>query len=102
MRHEHDAWRADCALMRILSKKILWFGCVILVVLGQTPVLWAQSPTISAVEPSPLARYIDQTAGMSADEAVTYALTHNGDLLATRKEIEAAQALVRQAGLRPN
>jgi cobalt-zinc-cadmium efflux system outer membrane protein len=88
--------------MRILSKKILWFGCVILVVLGQTPVLWAQSPTINAVEPSPLARYIDQTAGMSADEAVTYALTHNGDLLATRKEIEAAQALVRQAGLRPN
>ena len=88
--------------MRILSKKILWFGSVILVVLGQTPVLWAQSPTISAVEPSPLARYMDQTAGMSADEAVTYALTHNGDLLATRKEIEAAQALVRQAGLRPN
>jgi len=39
---------------------------------------------------------------MSADEAVTYALAHNGELVATRREIEAAQALVKQAGLRPN
>jgi cobalt-zinc-cadmium efflux system outer membrane protein len=49
-----------------------------------------------------LARYVDPTSGMIADEAVAYALAHNGELLAARKEIEAAQALVRQAGLRPN
>jgi len=49
-----------------------------------------------------LVRYIDQTAGMSADEAVTCALAHNGDLLAARKEIAAAQALLKQAGFRPN
>lgn len=39
---------------------------------------------------------------MTADEAVTYALEHNGELLAARKEIEAGRALVRQAALRAN
>jgi cobalt-zinc-cadmium efflux system outer membrane protein len=39
---------------------------------------------------------------MTADEAVAYALAHNGELLAARKEIEAAEALVKQAGLRSN
>jgi cobalt-zinc-cadmium efflux system outer membrane protein len=59
-------------------------------------------PTANTVQSPSLLRYIDQTAGMSVDEAVAYALAHNGDLLATRKEIEAAQALVKQAGLRSN
>lgn len=49
-----------------------------------------------------LSRYVDPTGGMTAEEAVAYALAHNGELLAARKEIEAAQALVRQAGLRAN
>ncbi len=89
--------------MRTLSKKISCLGCVILLALGQASSrIWAQSPATSAGDSSLLARYIDQTAGMSADEAVTYALAHNGDLLATRKELEAAQALVKQAGFRPN
>lgn len=60
------------------------------------------NPTANATPNPSLVRYIDQTAGMTADEAVIYALSHNGDLLATRKEIEAAQALVKQAGLRAN
>jgi len=49
-----------------------------------------------------VARYVDKLTGMTADEAVTYALAHNGELLAARKEIEAAEALVKQAGLRSN
>jgi cobalt-zinc-cadmium efflux system outer membrane protein len=49
-----------------------------------------------------IAGYVDSANGMTADEAVTYALAHNGELLAARKEIDVAQALVRQAGLRPN
>jgi cobalt-zinc-cadmium efflux system outer membrane protein len=86
-----------------LSKKLLWLACVILPALGQGSLgTGAQSQTTSEVDLSPLVRYIDQTAGMSADEAVAYALTHNGDLLAARKEIEAAQGLVKQAGYRPN
>lgn len=39
---------------------------------------------------------------MTADDAVTYALAHNGELEAARKEIEAAQARSRQARLRAN
>jgi len=89
--------------MEMLSKKISSLGCVILLVLGQAAsATRAQSQTTIEADPSPLVRYIDQTAGMSADEAVAYALGHNGELLATRKEIEAGQALVRQAGFRPN
>lgn len=39
---------------------------------------------------------------MTADEAVTYALTHNSELEAARKEVDAAKALVKQARLRAN
>ncbi|MEO6392600.1 MAG: TolC family protein, partial [Pyrinomonadaceae bacterium] len=49
-----------------------------------------------------LTRYIDPQAGMSADDLVVYALAHNLELLAAHKEIDAAQAMVRQARLRAN
>src|SRR5260370_32886711 len=48
------------------------------------------------------ARYVDQTNGMTADEAVAYAIAHNGELQAARKEIDAARAMVKQARLRAN
>ena len=48
------------------------------------------------------ARYVDQTGGMTADEAVAYALAHNAELQAARKEIDAAKAMVKQARLRAN
>ena len=47
-------------------------------------------------------RYVDQVNGISADEAVAYALSHNGELEAVRKEIAAARAMVKQAHLRAN
>jgi cobalt-zinc-cadmium efflux system outer membrane protein len=49
-----------------------------------------------------LPRYFDPANGMTADQAVVYALGHNAELLAARSEVEAARALVRQAALRPN
>ena len=49
-----------------------------------------------------LDRYFDAKVGVSADEAVSFALAHNAEILAVRQEVEAARALVRQAGLRPN
>jgi outer membrane protein, heavy metal efflux system len=49
-----------------------------------------------------LSRYFDPNNGMTADEVVAHALSHNADILAARKEIEAARALVRQAGFRAN
>ncbi len=54
------------------------------------------------VPSSVIARYADPQAGLTVDEAVAYALEHNGDLLAARKEIDAASALVKQAALRAN
>lgn len=47
-------------------------------------------------------KYVDEAGGMTADEAVAYALAHNGELIAARKEIDAAKAMVKQAGLRAN
>jgi cobalt-zinc-cadmium efflux system outer membrane protein len=49
-----------------------------------------------------VALYFDPVNGVTADEAVARALAANGELLAMRKEVEAARALVRQASFRPN
>lgn len=49
-----------------------------------------------------VAHYFDPAVGLTADEAVARALASNGELLAMREELEAARALVRQAGVRPN
>ncbi|MFN2512927.1 MAG: TolC family protein [Pyrinomonadaceae bacterium] len=63
---------------------------------GTSAILAQQNPQSS------LSRYFDPNAGMSADEAVAYALAHNGELAAVRSEIEAARGLVKQASLRKN
>jgi outer membrane protein, heavy metal efflux system len=49
-----------------------------------------------------VAKYVDAQTGLTVEQAVAYALEHNGELLAARKEIEAASALVKQASLRAN
>src|SRR4051794_9220392 len=49
-----------------------------------------------------VALYFDPAAGLTADETVARALASNGELLAMRKEVEAARALVRQASARAN
>jgi cobalt-zinc-cadmium efflux system outer membrane protein len=46
--------------------------------------------------------YFDPSGGVTADEVVARSLAANGELLAMRKEVEAARALVRQASLRAN
>ena len=64
------------------------------------------APNAGAQAPTPAAnssnRYLDEANGMTADRVVELALENNGEILALRKEVEAARALVRQAGLRPN
>lgn len=52
--------------------------------------------------PATLSRYLDQTDGTKADDAVRIALENNGELAAMRKERDAARAMVRQARLRAN
>ncbi len=65
-------------------------------------IITSTSATTSATQNSSLVRYLDPANGLAADQAVAYALAHNGELLAARSEIEAAQAMVRQAALRSN
>src|SRR5258705_11041948 len=85
---------------------------VVQVVCG-TPAVLAQSSAsdsetrlsvINASLPSnsSLTKYFDPQTGITVDQAVTYALEHNGELLAAHKEVDAANALVRQAALRAN
>jgi outer membrane protein TolC len=85
-------------------KKIISLGCAgVLLAMQTTAPALAQTQTVTLADgPATLARYLDQTGGMTADEAVAFALLNNGELAAARKEIEAARALVKQAGLRPN
>lgn len=47
-------------------------------------------------------RYIDATGGLTSDRAVELALENNGEIIALRKEVDSARALVKQAGLRAN
>lgn len=49
-----------------------------------------------------LERYVDAAGGLDVEQAVRYALERNGELLAVRKEVDAARAMVRQAALRAN
>lgn len=53
-------------------------------------------------ESESFSRYLNLQNGMTVDQAVAHALENNGELQALRKETEAARALVKQAGLRPN
>src|SRR5437764_9210591 len=70
--------------------------------------VWAQTATDvpdasrPRAEQGTVAEFFDPVAGMNADELVARALSSNGELLAMRKEVEAARALVRQAGARAN
>ncbi len=64
--------------------------------------VFAQTQTDVTVDNKTLSRYLDQTVGMTADEAVRIALAGNGELAAIRKERDAAKALIDQARLRPN
>ncbi len=77
---------------------------IIQVLSGPAPVLAQASSAIltQQKQQKSLSRYYDSGAGMSADDAVAYALTHNGELAAVRSEVEAARGLVQQASLRAN
>lgn len=62
----------------------------------------ATQPDRRRDQQSSLAKYFDPRSGMTVDEAVAYALEHNGELAAVRKEIESARAMIKQASLRAN
>lgn len=84
--------------LRFFTKYFV-FVAIVIGTLGATA-KFAQ--TYTSASDSTLARYLDQSNGMSADDAVRIALEKNGELNAMRSEVKLAQALVKQAGLRAN
>ncbi|MGD9894274.1 MAG: TolC family protein [Dehalococcoidia bacterium] len=64
---------------------------------------YAQAPQGSSDAPRPLAeRYIDPQNGLSLADAIARAIEREPTLRASRADIEAAQGMRTQAGLRPN
>lgn len=89
----------------MIKKFIVICSVVIVQGLSGTQLVWGQgtSAVLALQKPqSSISRYYDSSNGVSADEAVAYALSHNGELAAFRSEVEGASGLVQQASLRPN
>lgn len=88
---------------KIKRLRFLFMFALLLALSFQT-VQKADSQTISeAVKTDSSVRlYLDLQNGMTADEAVKFALENNGEIEALRKETEAARSLVKQAELRAN
>ena len=82
----------------------MWLCCLSALLLAQSSTIVFAQTEISALPQNDaiVSRYIDQISGMTEDEAVTFALANNDELAAARKEIEASQALIKQARFRPN
>lgn len=93
-----------CRVLRRLVVANLLTVFVSQMALAQSAVTATPSPpqAMPSQTQSSILRYLDQTNGMTADEAVRYALEHNAELEAARKEIDAAKARSRQARLRAN
>jgi cobalt-zinc-cadmium efflux system outer membrane protein len=83
-------------------RKSLLLPLVVLSVVQLRVVAQTEPRVASQSGGTSLPRYFDPANGLTADQAVIYALSHNAELLAARSEVEAARALVRQAALRPN
>jgi cobalt-zinc-cadmium efflux system outer membrane protein len=60
------------------------------------------SPAQTTQLVSSYGQFIDPVDGLTADELVRYALSHNGELAAAKQMIAEARGRLRQAGLRPN
>jgi outer membrane protein, heavy metal efflux system len=84
------------------NRKSVLLVCAISLLLPQVVILAPAQPPRSQDKPSSLGRYIDQSSGRTADELVAYTLSHNLELQAAGKEIDAAKAMVKQARLRAN
>jgi cobalt-zinc-cadmium efflux system outer membrane protein len=87
------------ALVQLTPGSLAWAGGqeIGLVSPGVKPARSASEPQRSYYE-----RIIDPIDGLTADDVVRYALSHNGELGAVRQMILEAQGKLRQAGLRPN
>jgi cobalt-zinc-cadmium efflux system outer membrane protein len=78
-----------------------WLIGLVLVVSPSAANTYGQATMLVAAQNSAF-KYLDPVTGKTVDELVSIALENNAELLAIRKEAEAGEALLRQAGLRPN
>ncbi len=85
---------------RLTFRNIVGVGLLCAAVFLLAPDISAQ---IARTDPAKSSvRYIDPLSGLSVEQAVERALKDNGELAAIRTEIEAGEALLRQAGARSN
>src|SRR5262252_5315610 len=88
-------------VLRFINRAVLLLFMA--AVVSWLPSILARAQNTTAAQTSTgSSPYVDQINGMTADEAVKYALAHNGELEAARKEIDAAKALVKIGRLRAN
>jgi cobalt-zinc-cadmium efflux system outer membrane protein len=90
-----------------LLRRTRKFAALVLLFLQMISAAPAQNDTpaihsVDKITVSAVAKYFDQASGKTADELVARALEDNGEIAALQKEAEAAEALIRQARLRPN
>ena len=88
----------------MLKKLLITIMLTLQATLGTSTALSQGTSAMLALQKpqSSISRYYDPNTGVSADDAVAYAMAHNGELAAVRNEVEAARGLVQQASLRPN
>jgi cobalt-zinc-cadmium efflux system outer membrane protein len=94
-------------MMRAVNKHFSLFASWLIgmaVIASSLPVTARTQTTMPASTPSQTVTtiYLDPVNGKTVDELVTLALENNGEVIALRKEAEAGEALVKQAGSRAN
>jgi cobalt-zinc-cadmium efflux system outer membrane protein len=80
---------------------VCWLAGLVLAISPSTSYTYAQATMPVAAQNSAF-KYLDPVSGKTVDELVSIALANNTELIAIRKEAEAGEALLRQAGLRAN
>lgn len=85
----------------MFRRKLTTLGFLIAASLGVTAEVRSQM-VIDPPRSASVRKYLDPMGGMTVDEAVRRALEGNQELAAMRKEVEAGEQLLRQAGLRAN
>jgi outer membrane protein TolC len=98
MRNQRSKKRIWLIIPALIFAQIFPFTAAAQIV---TPADTGNARTVMKIDSS-VSLYLDRQNGMTADEAVRFALENNGEIRAMRDETEAARALVRQAALRAN
>ena len=74
----------------MFRKLLVALSLLLLQILPGAEPAWAQGTSAMLAHQKPqssISRYYDPNTGLSADEAVAYALVHNAELAAVRNEI---------------